>query len=307
MYLEVYVDVIFIINFIMDFILLFVVNKILKINVTVFKLCLGAGIGAAGACLFAILPDLNLLLRFLLAYLLLSCLMIKVSFTRLKRYKFMKAVILLYVTTFFLGGLLNSLYYYTRLGLYMEELVQGRLFTKAGNLYFFLAITTGGLGLFAFVKLFMKHKYKELELYDMELVYNGKTARVVGFMDTGNCLRDPYFGKPVIISEYTVIEPLLTNTQNTMLQGLLDGSWQGGFSLQSKLGEETGKDLLPIRMIPFHSVGSGGMLPAFELDKIILWEGKEETVREKVMTAICREKLSVRKDYQIILHREVIN
>lgn len=305
MYLEVYVDVIFIINFILDFILLIAVKKILKATGSLLRLICGAGIGAAGACLFAVIPDFNLVIRFLLAYILLSCLMVKTSIAGMKGFRFLKAVLLLYITTFFLGGLLNSLYYYTSFGYYFEELIQGRLFTGTGYLYFLAAVLTGGIGLIIFVKLFGRIKYKDLELYDAELSYNGKTAKAVGLMDTGNCLRDPYFGKPVIVTEYTVIEPLLTNTQNTMLRKLLDDSKNSG-SLFQNMEDGLSKDYLPIRMIPFHSVGKSGMLPAFELDKLILREGKEETVREKVLTAISREGLSVRKDYQIILHREVM-
>lgn len=322
MYLEVYVDVIFIINFIMDFVLLFAVKKILRYANSALRLCLGAVAGAVGACLFAVTPGINRPLRFFLAYILLSYLMIVISFSRRSFREQVKAVVLLYISTFFLGGLLNSLYYYTDFGFY--------LMNKHSRLYLLAAFLAGGMGLIIFVRLLRKLRMKESEYYQTELILNGRTVRAVGFMDTGNRLRDPYFGKPVIVTEYTVIEPLLTNSQNTMLRKLLDDFENGRASYdalkreghsgnspesisgnisEASQGMPKGipqEELLPVRLIPFHSVGKSGILPAFELEKVILWEEGEETVREKVLTAISREKLSVRKDYQIILHKEVM-
>ncbi|SHO49942.1 sigma-E processing peptidase SpoIIGA [Anaerocolumna xylanovorans] len=297
MYLEVYVDVIFIINFIMDFILLATVKRILKYESSHLRICLGAGVGAAGACLFAVTPDINRLLRFLLAYFLLSYLMVRITFSRKSWRERIKAVVLLYISTFFLGGLLNGLYYYTGFGLYLAD---------NSRLYLLLAFVSGTAGMLIFAGFLKKLRYKESELYPAELVFREKVVRAVGFMDTGNCLRDPYLGKPVIVTEYTVIEPLLTNSENTMLQKLLDNFEEGCSSGDFLEWKEAAGEILPIRLIPFHSVGKSGILPAFELDKVVLWEGEEETVREKVLTAVSRRKLSVRKDYQIILHKEVM-
>lgn len=297
MYLEVYVDVIFIINFIMDFILLVTAGRILRYESSPLRMCLGAAAGAAGACLFAVTPEINRLVRFLTAYLLLSFLMIWITFRRKSWREQIKAVVLLYISTFFLGGLLNGLYYYTGFGLHLAD---------NSHLYLLLAFLTGTAGMLIFVRFLRKLRYKESELYTAELTFHEKTVRAVGFMDTGNCLRDPYLGKPVIVTEYTVIEPLLTNSENTMLQKLLDNFEEGCSSGNFPEWKEAAGEILPIRLIPFHSVGKSGMLPAFELDKVVLWEGKEETVREKVLTAISRKKLSVRKDYQIILHKEVM-
>ncbi len=311
MYLEVYVDVIFIINFIMDFLLLITVKKILRYASSLLRLCLGAVTGATGACLFAVTPEVNRLVRFLLAYLLLSYLMIIVTFGKRFWRERVKALVLLYISTFFLGGLLNSLYSYTSFGFYLIK--------NQSYLYLLFIFVSALTAMIIFIRFLRKLKRKESEFYQTELIFNGKTVRAVGFMDTGNCLRDPYFGKPVIVTEYTVIEPLLTNSQNTMLRKLLDDFESGSSPFDGLKGEELRRsnfqenvsgsipeEFLPIRLIPFHSVGKNGILPAFELDKIILWEEREETVREKVLAAVSREKLSVRKDYQIILHKEVM-
>lgn len=306
MYLDVYVDVIFIVNFIMDFILLTVIKKILRYTGSPLRSCLGAAAGAMGACVFAVIPYLNHFIQFLTAYILLSCLLVKISFGKRSLKEFLKAVGLLYITTFFLGGLLNSLYYYTGFGYYFRELIQGRLLSKHGYQYFYLAVLAGTIGLIIFISLLKRLRYKETDYYRTELFLNERTVKAVGFMDTGNCLKDPYFGKPVIVAEYTVIEPLLTDSQNYMLRNLFD-DFSNCTSLPCNKEVKVQPDeYLPLRMIPFQSVGRKGILPAIVLDKIILWEGKEETVREKVLTAISREDVSVRKDYQIILHREVM-
>jgi stage II sporulation protein GA (sporulation sigma-E factor processing peptidase) len=128
LYLEVYIDVIFIINFFMDIILLLMVKKILKYSSSIFRMICGAVIGAGSACILVLVPNLNGLVQFLVSYVAICIAMTGVAYRQTNWKARIKAVIVLYITTFFLGGVMNSLYYYSKFGYYFQELIQGRLF-----------------------------------------------------------------------------------------------------------------------------------------------------------------------------------
>ena len=144
------------------------------------------------------------------------------------------------------------------------------------------------------------------------MFYREKKVRVVGLLDTGNGLYDPIYGKPVIIAEYSVISNLLSEHQAKLLQIWLD-NLEGNNSSFSRKGlpeelvQDNNEERLNIMMIPYHSVGKkNGILPAFTMDKVILWDEDEQICNEKVLTAVCADRLSKQNEYQMILHRDIM-
>jgi len=109
-----------------------------------------------------------------------------------------------------------------------------------------------------------------------------------------------------------VISKLLSEQQAKILQTWLDNLDGNGISTSRKgmLGEimqDNGEERLNIMMIPYHSVGKkNGILPAFTMDKVILWEEEEQICNEKVLTAVCADRLSKQNEYQLILHKDIM-
>ena len=59
------------------------------------------------------------------------------------------------------------------------------------------------------------------------------------------------------------------------------------------------------RIIPFHSIGTErGMLDAYEIEEIQLEEETGRRRLKQVMIAVCRERVSGRKKYQMILPQQ---
>lgn len=313
MYLEIYIDVIFLINFFMDILLLLIVKKILKYKTGIIRLLSGALIGAAGACLLAVLPVLNGFIQFLLAYIIICFSMIFAAFGIKSPAAFMKAVILLYITTFFLGGVLNSLYYHSMMGYYFKELIHGRLFQNQNMAYFILSGVVGTAAILIFIRTLKNLRSGELQIYETELSYGEKSIQVIGLLDTGNNLYDPIYGKPVIITEYAALEPLLTRQQRTLLHNVMD-TLEGGRGTDRADGAEKNRIMqdnmdqhFNIMMIPYHSIGKkNGMLPAIIMNRVVINNGKEKICTEKVYTAVSRVKLSKQNQYQVILHRGIV-
>lgn len=314
LYLEVYIDVIFLINLIMDVILLQIVKKIIRCSSTKVRILCGAAFGASGACILTLIPNLNGLIQFLISYVIICLGMICIAYHRMNWKTRMKAIIVLYITTFFLGGVMNSLYYYSKLGYYFRELIQGKLFQNRNVPYFIFAVLVS----FAFVPIFIDtirgFKRRDLELYQTEMSYKDKSIQIVGLLDTGNSLYDPIYGKPVLIAEYAALVPLLSVTQANLLQELLDtveenldSIKQEEVTLESSISKAQDEERLNIMMIPYHSIGKkNGVLPAIVMNRIIIWNGEEQICNEKVLTAVSRNRLSRQSEYQVILHRDIM-
>lgn len=101
------------------------------------------------------------------------------------------------------------------------------------------------------------------EYVPMELSFGGKTAKVLALRDTGNTLRDPISGEPVLV--------IAGGTAQT-LTGLT------AQQIASPLETLTQQPIPGLRLIPYRAVGQGGsMLLALRLDKASPG-GKRETV-----------------------------
>jgi stage II sporulation protein GA (sporulation sigma-E factor processing peptidase) len=156
-----------------------------------------------------------------------------------------------------------------------------------------------------------KYGRTDLGLYQIELVYSGKTTKIVGFLDTGNLLYDPIFRKPVMITDFLAIAPLLSNNQIRQVRAVLD-SFDDNNEISAAVSDhlqESPDELEPVNimMIPYRSVGKKhGMLPALILDELTIWNGDEKTNRKRVYTAISGNVLNGQREYQAILHKEIM-
>jgi stage II sporulation protein GA (sporulation sigma-E factor processing peptidase) len=312
--LEVYIDVIFLINFIMDIILLLIVKIILKSSCKVLRIFSGAAAGAFGACILTVMPDLNGLLQFLLSYVIICLAMICIAFPRTDWRTRGKALAVLYISTFFLGGAMNSLYYYSRVGYYFRELLQGKLFQNLDTFHFVVIVFITLSLTPILIKTILLFRRGKAELYQLQLWYKDKSVDLVGLLDTGNHLRDPIYGKPVLVSEYSALKPLLSVHQADKLGKLIDITEGNPVSTENEetavseiqFDDDIGEQI-NIMMIPYHSIGKkNGMMPAFTMNRIIIWDGKEEICNEKVIVAVSRNKLSRQNEYQVILHTDIM-
>jgi stage II sporulation protein GA (sporulation sigma-E factor processing peptidase) len=309
LYLEIYIDVIFIINFLMDILLLFVVKKILKYPSSRIRLICSAAAGAAGACFLAVFPYLYGWIQFLITYVVISFCMVVLAFGKQSGKARLKAILLLYFSVFFLGGVINSLYYNSRLGYYFKELMSGNLFGDRNIVWLLAALLTGVGAIYIFANTIKKLRSGNLEIYPTDLYYEDKQIHIKGFLDTGNNLYDPVYGKPVIITELSVIETLLTDYQKNKLIHMLNIAEGKLSSFDESIYEngQTEEKELNIMMIPFRSVGKkNGLLPAFILERVVIWTGDEKTESDRVFTAISRGILCGHREYQAILHKDIL-
>lgn len=304
MYLEVYPDIVFILNFGFDFILLFLLKKVNKKQGGIIRMSLAAAAGAACAAIVSIFPRMNLLLKILIMYLAVSILMIAIAFGRMKITDYIKQWIALNLIAYFTGGLMNSIYYHTDFRLYLVNLGKGVIFSNIP------AVTAAVLSLLiaAVILLLLKllnwYKNHSPDYYDVELIYGDRNVSTRGLIDTGNCLYDPIYKRPVMVIENSLMEELLSPEDLGALEKAkryINGSDYDIGSWDINTGS-----LVSLRFIPYHSIGKSGMLLGISLDKVLIHTGKETICNEKVTAAVCDNKLSAKENYHVILHKELL-
>jgi stage II sporulation protein GA (sporulation sigma-E factor processing peptidase) len=304
LYLEIYPDIIFLLNFIMDFILLYLLKKINKKNSSLPRLLGAAAIGALFTVIISIFPWMNLVMRFLLMYIVVSVLMILIAFGKLSVWDLVKQTIALYLITYFIGGLINSIYYHIKSRGYLIDIENGQVLPNPSMK--FIVITILLIIPFILLMIWMYRWYKNhsLETYDVDLILFDRCVHTKGLMDSGNCLYDPIYQKPVIVIENTIMKELLTPE---FIRDIEEAkSYLQGNNFDVDQWNIQREHIPRLRFIPYQSIGKKGVLLGINLDKVLIYTGKETICNEKVTAAISDHLLSVKRRYHVILHKGLI-
>lgn len=304
MYLEVYPDIIFILNFFIDFILLFLVKLVNKKSSSLPRLITAAAVGGLFAVLTGIFPWMNVVLRFLLMYIVASIIMIRICFGKLAATDLLKQSIVLYLITYFVGGMINSIYHYTNFRILLANLGNGMVFSNLPLKHvviIFLMITPLMLIILWILRWYQRNAP---ETYDVELVLFDRCIHTTGLMDTGNCLFDPIYHRPVMVMEDSLLKELLTPEFYSDFEKAK--SYVGGKNFDMNEWNIAKEHILRLRFIPYQTVGNSGVMIGINLDKVIIHTGKETVCNDKVTAAISDQLISARNKYQLILHKELL-
>ena len=188
--MTIYVDGLLFLNFFFDFLLLMTTSIILKRNVSVFRIILGAFIGSLSILiLFFKIGSFELfLIKFYLGFL-----MCIVSFGYKNIKNFLTNFFSFYLVSIILGGFL----YYLNLEFCYKH--EGLLFYHKGvsvNVIFLVIFAP--IILYIYIKQMKMFKNKVINLYMVNIYVGKKVLNLNGYLDTGNTLK--FKGKPVIIT-----------------------------------------------------------------------------------------------------------
>ena len=217
--MKVYVDLVFLLNYFFDLLLLLLVAYQLKRNVKKIRYFIGAFIGSLS--IFFLFIPLNSFSLFILK-ILVSIVMIITTFQFKNIYYTLKNLFILYTTSMALGGILyflNVQFSYKQQGLIF--------FYKGLSINVIFLIITSPLLLYMYAKQMKTLKDKYQHYYHVIISYQQKQYNVIGFVDTGNLLVDPYFKKPIILLNENIITgsnyllvPIHTANSNSLLKCL---------------------------------------------------------------------------------------
>ena len=189
--MKIYLDLVMILNFLIDFLLLLSVSIILKRNVKIIKLMLGAFFG--GISILFLFLNINSILLFIFK-IFISIVMILISFGY-RNFKYTLINILyLYMSSIILGGflyLLNLEFSYKHIGIIF--------YNNGFSINFIFLIIFSPLILYIYIKQTKSLKYNYSNYYMIEIYLKGKCYKHTAYLDTGNVLKDSLTGKSVIL------------------------------------------------------------------------------------------------------------
>ena len=215
--MKVYVDLYFLINYILDLTLLCSTGRLLKRKVKIYRYLLGSFIGGLSILLLFInINDMTLLfLKFFI-----SILMILITFGRKE---LVKNIFYFYILSIILGGsfyLFDLNFDYTN---------------KAYYLNYLLLLVCSPIILYIFISDNIKNKVANTHKYLVEIRYRNDIFKTYGMIDTGNCLKDPYKKRGIVLIDYE-------------------------FEVDDK------KSIL----VPFKALNSNGLIRCFKPDKLTI-------------------------------------
>lgn len=189
--MKIYVDLVLFLNFAFDFLLLIVVSILLKRNVPLFKIMIGAFLGSLTTLtLFFSISSFTLFV----IKLGISFLMILVSFGfRNVRY-FIKNISFLYMASIVLGGFL----YFLNIEFSYKQ--EGLVFYHNGlSINFILLLISSPVILYFYIKQMKALKENYSFYYKVTFYFENKTVLCNAYLDTGNKLKDPYSNSPIVL------------------------------------------------------------------------------------------------------------
>ena len=197
----VYVDLLFLVNFCMDFQCLFLTARLLHRPFPLGRALLASVLGALYACTALFLPASGVVA--FVADLLVGLLMCGLVFLpqEERKWRFFIPFGLYFGVCAAVGGVMSAV---SRLFSRLQYTPSGG---GGGSLGFFLLAMLGGLATFLWGRLCQRRaKGKCVKLH---LEYEGRELKLDAFVDSGNHLRDPVGGRPVVVIDRMVAEALL--------------------------------------------------------------------------------------------------
>lgn len=287
MQITIYLDVIFFINFVADFFVLLIAGVILKRNIVPGRLFAGALFGAGVLLFFILSPPALMGGTGIAVYIGISMGAVAISYGGKIR-EFFRTWFLSTTIMILIGSIMNYLKY-----IFHTNSLQ----ICKWILYF------SGSGLCIFVIIYSLRSTIQTEdhMYLIKLQHGSKRMAVPVYLDTGNMLRDPLFGKPVIVLSEQVIKNCLTREEEEILnQYRKNGRLDYSTMLTGKIQR---RDCF--HEIAFESVGNpSGKMLCMLMEEVDICECKR--ILKKQPVAIGPGALFEGKLYQGLLHKECI-
>lgn len=118
-------------------------------------------------------------------------------------------------------------------------------------------------------------------------------------IDTGNMLKEPITGNPVIVVEKEVLKSIISEEILENAQKIIGGD--------NEIELEDKKIISKFRVIPFSSIGKqNGLLLGFKPDEINIINNESEKRFKNVVVAIYNKSFSKNKTYRALIGLDII-
>lgn len=276
--MTIYLDIVFFENIAMNYLILMATAIIAKVKINPIRLLCASALGG----IFSIITYfINLsTLESLILKILVSVLIIKISFKAQKIGYLFKQLVLFYLVSFTFGGAAFMLLYFVNPENIIAE--NGVLIGTYPLKITLIGAVLGFSIISAVAKIIKDRISKKAMLCDLEIFYNGKVEKIKTMIDTGNLLQDPITSEDVIIVEKDSLRNLVSSDILENIENIISGKWLDSQKVYD----------YKFKIIPFSSLGNNnGILLGFKPDYIRLID-ENETVKSNIVIGIYNGKLS---------------
>ncbi len=294
--MTIYIDIIIVENLIMNYIILYATGLISKCKINYIRILISSLIGAIYATAQYV-SKLHIYSNFIIK-IALSIIIIYVAFNPQNLKKMCKQLVLFYLTTFTFGGVATYLIYVLKPqniimknGIYVGTYVLKVIFIGA---------ILGTIILIISFKISKNKITKKDMMCKSKIRMNGKEIILDTMVDTGNMLKEPITGSPVIVVEkmalYDLIPKEILNNTESILGGDLE-----------KIPENIKKEYIPkLKMIPFSSLGKQyGMLIGIRPEKLEIINEQQIEEKKNAIIGIYNKSLTKKGEYKALIGIEL--
>lgn len=292
--MTIYLDVVIIENLIMNSIIIYATAIITKSKIKHIRILISSLIGA----IYSVLSYISNLAIFsnLFTKILLSIIMVYIAFNPKDIKTLGKITLLFYLTSFVFGGVAFALIYIIKP---QNILMKDGLFLGTYPLKtIFLGAIVASIILITGFKI-VKSKFSKKDMFcNINIKIQGKEKNIKVMVDTGNLLKDPISGMPVIVIEHTELYDVLPKEILNNLEKILGGDLE---EIPENIKNEY---LSKLRVIPYSSLGKqNGMLLGIKADEVKV---EEEIIKNNVIIGIYNKALTKRGEYNGLIGIELI-
>ncbi len=287
-------------NFIINILILYITKIITSTRVNKYRIIFGAAVASLYSLAF--FWDYSLFLTRGYMKLIISILLIKISFNAKSPKLYFYQLLAFYVVSFIFAGATFGYFY-------SLQNIQDALFKPIDMLNGFPAFYLI-LGVFSStiigIILFKYHNNKQLRedyIMNIKITYKDKSAIIRALIDTGNSLIDPFTKQTVVLIEFVKIKELLP----PLVWQLFEKDILNDFNLMHSI-MKTVENEISLKLIPFQSVGKdSGFLFGFKPERIVLdYNSKNEIIRQDIVIGIYNGLLSTDDSYNCLLNYEIL-
>jgi stage II sporulation protein GA (sporulation sigma-E factor processing peptidase) len=281
----------------MDYMILWSTAKLMHYDLNKIRLVVGSFIGAVFSIII-LFPELYFL-NYIIVKIIFSILIVLATFFPFKLKKLFSILIYFYFMNFAVGGIVIGLIFlFNSNNLMNKNKLLLKIFYFNFKYLFWAVIFILVLSLL-YRNVFKNH-FNNMVNVPVTICINNKIITTKALLDTGNNLKDPMSGMPVIVTDFNVIKDVLPLS----FQKMCTGNYEITLNELSKITDTALYKRL--RIIPFNSVGkTSGMMIGIIPDEIIVNQ-REPVKLKKVIVGLSNKNLFSKGDYGILLHPDLL-
>lgn len=281
----IYIDILVIVNLFVNYFLLLATAKFFCIKWKTSRLILGEILGGIYS-LYILAPELPWFISSVIK-LFMSVTIIAATFGIKKPTQFFKILIYFYSVNFLFSGIMMAVWcWFKPNGMQINN---GVVYFNISPVILIISTIISYIIIEAINKIVNKRRLDH-KIINLKIKFRTNQISITAKIDTGNFLKEPFSGLPVIVARETSVKPLLPVNTYEQIKDYSADKFTDILNLK-------------IRMIPFKTISEESVLPAFKPDCIKI---NESEVQKEVYIALCEDKF-MPQNAEALINPEILD